>query len=203
MATPARRAVKEYGRLPVIDPKTRRINVAVGIDQSYTGFAMTVMSSDGEVFRSRVYKAPHTGIERLRDIWRWLEQEFADLERSGFLVRDVAVESPVRMSHSALISGELWAVVRLVCLTTLTGPGKYPLQVAPASLKKFITGKGTGVQKNQILLNVYKKWSIEFDDDNAADSYGLARIAARLGDTTYEREVLARLQDHKYRDTPT
>jgi crossover junction endodeoxyribonuclease RuvC len=61
--------------------------------------------------------------------------------------------------------------------------------VAPTSLKKYITGKGTKVQKNQILLQVYKKWGVEFTDDNAADSYGLARIARGKHDFEYEKEV--------------
>jgi hypothetical protein len=116
-------------------------------------------------------------------------------------VLDVAVESPVRMSHSALISGELWAVVRMACNSTLDGAGAYPLQVAPSMLKKYVTGKGTGVQKNQILLATYKKWGVEFTDDNAADSYGLARIAAKIGDTSYEQEILKKLEDDKYRDS--
>jgi hypothetical protein len=69
-------------------------------------------------------------------------------------------------------------------------------------LKKYITGKGTGVQKNQILLNVYKKWGIEFNDDNAADSYGLARIAAGMGDLTYEKEIIKKLLDPKFKEKP-
>lgn len=45
----------------------------------------------------------------------------------------------------------------------------------PTILKKFVTGKGN-CKKNLILLNVYKKWDIEFNDDNTADAYGLARF---------------------------
>lgn len=45
----------------------------------------------------------------------------------------------------------------------------------PTVLKKFITGKGN-VKKNLMLLHIYKKFNIEFDNDNLADSYGLARM---------------------------
>lgn len=45
----------------------------------------------------------------------------------------------------------------------------------PTVLKKFITGKGN-CKKNLILLEIYKKWNISFDNDNLADAYGLARI---------------------------
>lgn len=53
---------------------------------------------------------------------------------------------------------------------------KYQVKVVPPkTLKKHITGTGNG-KKNLMLLKVYKKWGIEFDDDNLADAYGLARM---------------------------
>ena len=69
-------------------------------------------------------------------------------------------------------------------------------------LKKYVTGKGQGVKKNQILLNVYKKWGVEFMDDNAADSYALARIAAGMADLSYEKEIITKTLDPKYREKP-
>jgi hypothetical protein len=69
-------------------------------------------------------------------------------------------------------------------------------------LKKYVTGKGQGVKKNQILLSVYKKWGVEFMDDNAADSYALARIAAGIADLEYEKEIITKTLDPKYREKP-
>ena len=51
-------------------------------------------------------------------------------------------------------------------------------------------------------MQVYKKWGIEFDNDNAADSYALARMAAGLADLEYEKEILEKLLDPKYREKP-
>lgn len=48
--------------------------------------------------------------------------------------------------------------------------------IEPTKLKKFITGKGQ-CKKDLILLNVYKKFGVEFDNDNLADAYSLSRIA--------------------------
>lgn len=48
--------------------------------------------------------------------------------------------------------------------------------ITPSQLKKFVTGKGN-CKKDLILLNVYKKWGVEFSDDNLADAYSLARMA--------------------------
>ena len=48
--------------------------------------------------------------------------------------------------------------------------------VTPSELKKFVTGKGNA-KKDLMLLKIYKKWGIEFEDDNLADAYSLARMA--------------------------
>ena len=50
------------------------------------------------------------------------------------------------------------------------------------------TGKGQGVSKSQMLLNVYKKWGVEFTDDNAADSYSLAKLVSGKFALAYEKE---------------
>jgi crossover junction endodeoxyribonuclease RuvC len=54
---------------------------------------------------------------------------------------------------------------------------KIPFKVvAPNTLKKFVTGKGNS-KKNQMMLHAFKKWKMEFDDDNLCDAYGLARMS--------------------------
>lgn len=172
-----------------------RGSVGIGIDQSYSGFAITALGENS--FHTIVYKAPGSGIDRLMHIHDWLGEIF---EHYSGRINDVAFEAPVRMSHAALMSGELVAIVKAVCWKYLDEPGKYPLQVPPLTLKKYTTGKGQGVQKNQMLLQVYKKWGVEFDDDNAADSYALARLISGIADTSYEKDVLKKLDDLKFRD---
>jgi len=48
--------------------------------------------------------------------------------------------------------------------------------VPPTVIKKFITGKGH-CKKELMLLKVYKKFGIEFDNNNLCDAYSLARYA--------------------------
>ena len=48
--------------------------------------------------------------------------------------------------------------------------------IAPSVVKKFVTGKGTA-KKELMLLRVYKKWGVSFDDNNLCDAYSLARLA--------------------------
>jgi crossover junction endodeoxyribonuclease RuvC len=47
--------------------------------------------------------------------------------------------------------------------------------VTPTGLKKFATGKGN-CQKDLILLEIYKRYKISFNNNNSADAFILAKI---------------------------
>ena len=164
--------------------------VYLGIDQSYSGFAITAYQNGN--YYTEVYKSDMRGIDRLRDIqahvMNWLHQ-FDN-------VTDVAMEGYAFGSQMANMLGELGGMVKL----TLLDFGIYPLIVPPTSLKKYVTGKGQGISKSQMLLHVYKKWGAEFTDDNAADSYALARLVSGLHELAYEKEIYDKLQDPKFRE---
>jgi hypothetical protein len=171
----------------------------VGIDQSYSGFGITVINADLK-FQTQVYKSVGSGVERLRDIAMWLGEEFFEATHN---VQDSAMEGYAYGSTMSHMLGELGGMVKLECRSWwYDNKAKYPLIVPPTTLKKYITGKGTGIQKNQILLHTFKKWGVEFSDDNAADSYALARIAAGIGNVAYEKDILEKLLDPKYREKP-
>ena len=53
------------------------------------------------------------------------------------------------------------------------------VEVAPTSLKKFVTGKGN-CKKDLMLLEVYKRWDFDTSDDNEADAYGLAQMGRAI-----------------------
>lgn len=70
---------------------------------------------------------------------------------------------------------ELGAVLRYV----MWEKGVPFVEVAPTSLKKFVTGKGNA-KKDLMLLSVYKRWDFDTEDDNEADAYGLAQFGRAL-----------------------
>jgi crossover junction endodeoxyribonuclease RuvC len=74
------------------------------------------------------------------------------------------------MAYSRAIA-ELGGIVRY----HLAELGQKPIEVAPASLKKFLTGKGNA-DKNIVLLDVFKRYGLELRNDNLADAFGLAKI---------------------------
>jgi Holliday junction resolvasome RuvABC endonuclease subunit len=184
---------------------SKNCKVTVGIDQSLTGFAFTALKIENpNEYMTWVYKSPYFGVERLVDIRQWLIDHFNYLEERDNEIEDIAMEGTVLASHAALVLGELSALVRVTIYDEFTEPNenlKYPLKVPPMTLKKFAAGKGNA-KKQEMLLQIYKRWGIEFNDDNAADSYALARLVSGHGINEVEKAIIEQMKDLKYRDQP-
>jgi crossover junction endodeoxyribonuclease RuvC len=162
----------------------------LGIDQSYSGFAMTFINKEGQ-YETTVAKFDSFGITRLIEIRDHIYTTLVHARSRGVKVRAIAMEGYAYGSQMANMLGELGATVKIGLWDSsayLEPDAKFPYIVAPTSLKKYATGKGN-VQKNQILLQIYKKWGVEFKDDNAADSYALAHLISGSYSTAYEKEV--------------
>src|SRR3990167_3659041 len=70
-------------------------------------------------------------------------------------------------------------------------------EVAPTTLKKFVTGKGNA-KKEQILAHVQKRWGEMFETNDAGDAFGLYKLGCvveRLteADTDAQREAAAKV----------
>lgn len=180
----------------------KKVPVYIGIDQSLTGFSLTAIDSSNPIEHlTQVYKSPYFGIERLVDIRTWLEEQFILFEKNGNTIKDIAMEGTVLASQAALVLGELSATVRLTIYDYFDDDRRFPLKVPPMTLKKYAAGKGNA-KKQEMLLQIYKRWGIEFNDDNAADSYGLARLVGKNFINEVEKAVVEQMQDTKYRDQP-
>ena len=173
--------------------------VTIGIDQSLTGFAFTALAIyDPKQYMTWVYKSPYFGVERLVDIRQFLFDHF-DYVSKDHEIDNIAMEGTVLASHSALVLGELSALVKLTIYDYFEDDTRFPVMVPPMTLKKYAAGKGNA-KKQEMLLQMYKRWGIEFNDDNAADSYALARLAAGIHNDKVEESVVKQMQDRKYRD---
>lgn len=176
----------------------------IGIDPSYSAFALMVLVEDKRMpagFTRLEFmedfsppKAGH-GPARLSLIHRQLRDLFTACV-SEFQLRQVAIEgyAPGAKFHRETL-GELGAVVRLAVHDVLHEACGPPLIVAPTAVKKFATGKGTA-PKDTVMLAVYKKWGAEFASNDLADAYVLARIARAAtegADLGYEADVIAAL----------
>jgi Holliday junction resolvasome RuvABC endonuclease subunit len=185
--------------------------VAIGIDQSLTGFALSAVSVEfPQQHHTWVYKSPYKGVERLDDIQTFIFDRLEWLQARGNNIHDIAMESPFLGSPSTLPLSELAAAVKLFLFGHFYENNNYPekqsqhlrtpLVVPPMTLKKYATGKGTS-KKQEMLLQIYKRWGVEFLDDNAADAYALARLASENSIDSIEAKIVEQIKDVKYRDS--
>ncbi len=162
----------------------------LGIDQSYTGFAMCAYYQ--EKYYAEVFKSSNKGIRRLLDIEEFVHN-FIGVGRN---FTDVAMEGYAMGAKGMVFHlGELGGMTKLA----LAVHDLYPMIIPPTTLKKYVTGSGVG-QKNQMILHTYKKWGQTFTDDNACDAYGLARLCSGDGKLAYEKTIYQQVQDPKYRE---
>jgi Holliday junction resolvasome RuvABC endonuclease subunit len=178
--------------------------IAVGIDQSLTGFALSAVSVEfPNKHKTWVFKSEYRGVQRLHDIDSWLSIKLAELHKDGNVVVNVAMEGTVLQSQAASILGELAGITKLALYIFFDARRKpdcaLPLQIPPMTLKKYASGKGTA-KKQEMLLQIYKRWGVEFNDDNAADAYALGRLATGSAIDAVERETQEKIKDPKYRD---
>lgn len=199
-------ATKEFnGNLP------SNHKVTIGIDQSLTGFALSAVSIESPVnHMTWVFKSSYRGVQRLDDIQTFMFDKFEWLKDRGNRIEEIAMEGTVLASQSALVLGELAAAVKLLAFDYFNGtnnasPGfpehmRFPLQIPPMTLKKYAAGKGNA-KKQEMLMQIYKRWGLEFNDDNAADAYSLGRLATGTSINDVEAAVVEQIKDPKYRDT--
>ena len=151
--------------------KALRDPLFVGMDPSFNGFAIIILDKDANIIEQKlIVSNPKDEIE---DRLIYLETEYGFIPKIAGL-HSVNLEGPAFLANGqfALQMGALHFMIRLM----LKRAGVDFNVIAPGTLKKFVTGKGNA-KKDLILLKVYKKWGVEFENDNLADAYGLARMA--------------------------
>lgn len=151
--------------------KDLRDPMFVGMDPSYNGFAIVVLDKDANIIEQKLFGS--NSDKEIEDRLLELEQEFKFVPNI-ICLHSVCIEGPSYSSNGAFIlqMGALHFMIRLL----LKKRGVDYKIIAPGTLKKFVTGDGRA-KKDLMLLKVYKKWGVEFNDDNLADAYGLARLA--------------------------
>lgn len=157
---------------------------AVGIDQSYKGFAIVAINQDGSQYKGIHLSTDKIAdpVERLIYIRTWLNARLTDFKTAKFIV----MEGYGYSSQVGFMLGELGGMVKMA-ISDKTGVPPYIC--SPNQLKKYVSGKGD-VAKNTMLMRVYKRWGVEFSLDDLADAYGLARIAAGHVDTASDRLIV-------------
>jgi crossover junction endodeoxyribonuclease RuvC len=142
-----------------------------GLDLSLSSTGIVIVDSDGDMLYSASLKTKKLkGMQRLKFIKDHVLKVFTE-----FNVKQSCIESyafGVRQSRSKFNLGELGGVIRLA----LYENGIEYVDIAPPTLKKYVTGFGNA-DKIMMVEAVLKRWSIDFGSDNdKADALGLAKL---------------------------
>lgn len=147
--------------------------IVMGIDPSLTSTGLVVLEN-GNLILHEILEVKEKGIARLLTLQNILEGRLFAYKPDLVVVEGYAFAR----SNQAHQMGELGGMIRML-LTQKRVPW---LEVAPTQVKKFATGKGNAA-KELILMNVLKRWGVEFQVSDEADAFVLAKIGqAVLGD---------------------
>jgi crossover junction endodeoxyribonuclease RuvC len=150
----------------------------VGLDLSFRGTGLTVLSESSDILSQKlITSSPKECIEqRISSIFT---QIFSELKQYSPFVIYMEGLSFSSSGQATLDLAGLHFYVRVIMYHSC--PERLYI-IPPTTLKKYVTGTGR-CQKNLMLLKTYKKFGVEFTDDNLCDSYCLARYGiANYGD---------------------
>lgn len=166
----------------------------VGLDPSLTGYGVALLAPEiGKWSVDLISTKPDGEVYavRLREIQQRLVDLLRPVKNSIVLI---CMERPAYAASGAFTGGLVHAATALALLEVFDVDDKRigPALVASNTLKKFATGKGVG--KKQLMVKwVLQKWGFDTDDDNLAEAFALAKLAAAVvsgAEHKYEQECV-------------
>lgn len=108
------------------------------------------------------------------DRWRMILETVGSWVRhaEAVVMEGYSYGSPQRMRECMEIGG----IIKFHLMEELH---RIPIIIQPMTLKKFVTGSGKG-DKNLMLMHTFKRYGLEFSNDNECDAFGLAKIGQAL-----------------------
>ena len=168
-------------------------NCVLGLDLSLTSTGWAIDATDGRR-KWGVIKTAKRGAARLDyiddAITRIVEQEMPDL---------VVIENYAFGKSQGLAAlAELGGVVRL----SLHRMGYRYIAIAPATLKKFVTGKGQA-EKAAMMMHCLNNWKVVIDNNNGADAFGLCQFGrCYLDGTGFKAFQVKSVEQFKKKEEP-
>lgn len=140
-----------------------------GLDFAYANNGIVQLDENATIIRQEVIttNARNTDEERLIKLRDHIKEIVSP--------NDIVYIEGLSYSSQGQAKAQMGAVHYVIRIFLVENGINYKV-IEPTVLKKFVTGKGQ-CKKDLILLNVFKKWGVEFDNSDLADAYGLARMA--------------------------
>lgn len=167
--------------LPPVSPSVPRLEEGffVGIDQSFTGTGVVLLDNGGQyvdhtLISTEPSNTPMGSVDRIigifHSLYDWIK-DHTDGKMVGVVLEDFAYSQSNKMAD---LGGLGWHIRIMLSRTAYLFAS-----CAPGTLKKFVASKGNA-SKSAMILNVYKRWGFETENDNLADAFGLAKLSWML-----------------------
>ena len=150
-----------------------------GVDLSFTATGMIRLNGKGEIEESQIFKSAKEDFsyeQRIHVISESVYQFVSKIDYPNY-------SCPINIEGLAMGKkvGKIleMGALNYHCRIQLMKRGLGYVITPPSTLKKFVIGKqprGKGAKKELMLLHTFKKWGVEFSDNNLCDAYGLARM---------------------------
>lgn len=178
------------------------LTIFAGLDVSLTSTGISLLDADKTYILDSLKTLPKDGshIERHHKILSalfahlsWVKTNVSDTADIYGVIEGYAYGKDPKLGSQVITLAEIGGLVRYV----LWRHTKHHLiVVAPSTLKLFATGHGHA-KKEQMLLALYKKYGLEFKNNDEADAFALAQLGIccfdeHTGDLTdYEKRTVA------------
>lgn len=152
--------------------------VYVGVDQALRKIGVCVLQGDEGVDLKLVLPPSDLrGPERLqylRDaLWNYLSPHRGKITKCAMEAQSLGSLGDLDQL------GQINGVVQVL----LSDLGTTPLLIAPALLKKFVTGQGQAT-KQAMMVATHRNWAVKIVQDDLCDAHGLARLAKEYIENT-------------------
>ena len=150
----------------------------IGLDLSLTATGFALIEDDTITVRTITSKPIGDGwvldrVQRLDKIERAVMEHMAGASEIDLIVIEGPSFGQMRQSGEHVRAGLWW---RIVSICTDTAP---VVEVPPATLKKYATGKGNAAKDAVLLATARRFPDVDLLDNNQADALWLAAMGAR------------------------
>jgi len=145
----------------------------IGLDLSMTGTGMIIIDNNLNIINQELISSSPSDGSNEKRIIKLKNNIFSFLPEDLKMINKIGIEGISYGSKGRSIA-EMSALNYFIRISCLENNLSY-MEIPPTTLKKFITGKGNS-PKDLMLLKTYKKFGVEFDNNNLCDAYCLARF---------------------------
>lgn len=155
-------------------------SLVVGIDPSLTSTGLVVINKGivteqhAIVSKPSKEKTPKAETERLMTIRDSITRSVVTARKPSV----VLIEGLAFMARNTTALVQLAGLNYFIRETLVRGMIPFVI-VSPTSLKKFASGKGN-VDKNVVMMEVYKRWGFSPENSDVCDAFVLAQIGLAL-----------------------